>query len=145
MNQKNKNVWRKFVQWYKQDPDEKQEEEEFDEFLSKVEKRMNRIKSAQRAETHQARAEVALMFENAYTQRKMVEANNSLKAATWVLAVATIAFTIGTVYGIMELNKMIQVALQIFIGIIVIGLALFVLKGIWNFIKFIYKIFKKKK
>lgn len=140
---KTKKLWEKFSQWYKQDPDEKAEEEKFDIFLAKIENRMNKIKSAQNAETHQARAEIALLFENAFTQRKMVDANNSLKTATWVLAVATIAFTIGTVYGITELNKTVQISLQFIVGVVVFLLALYVLKGIWNVGKFVSNLVRK--
>lgn len=140
-----KTIWRNLITWYTEDPNEREEEEDFNEFIRKVEKRMDKIDAVQTARTHEARAQVALMFENAYTQKKIVEANNSLKAATWILAIATMAFTVGTVYGVAELNNVARIALQIVVGIIVIGLALFVLKGIWNIIKFISKKLKSKK
>lgn len=132
-------IWNKIVEWYKSDPNEKEEEKEFDEFLAKVEKRANKISAAQKATTHEGRAQVALMFESAYTQKKITEANDSLKTATWFLAIATIVLAVGTVYGVEELNKYIQIALQIGFGIIIIYLIFYVLKGIWKGIKFIAK------
>jgi uncharacterized transporter YbjL len=139
LKKKLKSVWEYLIKWYKQDPDEKAEEEEFGEFLEKVEKRMDRIKAAQKAETHEARAQVALMFENAYTQRKIAEANKKLQIATWILAFATIALVVGDVYGSSELSRTFQVALQFILGILVIGLALGVIRGIWKFIKWVLK------
>lgn len=139
LNKKLKSGWNNLVKWYKQDPDERAEQEEFEAFLDKIEKRMNKIKVAQKAETHEARAQVALMFENAYTQRKIAEANKNLQVATWILAVATIALVVGDVYGATELSKTSQVALQFVLGLLVIGLVLAILRGIWKFIWWVLK------
>lgn len=138
---KEKNFFMKLISWFvkeqKRDYDWEEDEEEFNKFLERTRRRMEKISEAQRATSHEARAQVALMFEEAYTQKKMVEANRSLKFATWVLAVATIAFTVGTVYGASELNKTIQIALQILVGFLAIGLAWGILKAIWKFVRFI--------
>ena len=106
-----KEGWKYLVKWNKQDPDEKAQDEEFGEFLQKIEKRMDRIKAAQKAQTQEGRAQVALMFEQAYTQRKIAEFNRNLQVATWVLAIATIALVVGEVYGAEELNKTFQFVL----------------------------------
>lgn len=129
-----KKAWQKIMGWYKEDPNEKQETEEFEKFLIRCNKRKEMIIKhfgIIRGDPEQ----MALSVENAYTQKKISEANNSLMVATWVLAVATIAFTVGTVYGVSELNNAIRIALQIIAGIIVIGLGLVVVKGIWRIIR----------
>ena len=128
-----------FIKWYKENSSAKKEEKEFEEFLLKIEKRMDKVGVAKKAKTIEAKAEIALMFENAYTQRKMIEVNNSLKSAIWVLCVAIVAFTIGSVYGVSQLNKVSFFVLQIVTFFLAIGLSIWILRGIWDFITWIWK------
>jgi hypothetical protein len=140
-----KNIWKWIKKNRNENSEESLEEEEYDKFLLKIEKRMDKIKGARKAQTHEARAQIGLMVENAYTQKKMVDVSNSLREATWILALATIAFTIGTVYGVAQLNNIMMIALQI-IGLLIIALLAFVvLKGIWKIVKLLYARFGNKK
>ncbi len=138
---KRRKIWHKIVEIYKKDPDEEAEEEEFEEFLSKCSKRMSKL-TKHFGIIRGDSMHMALLVQNVYTQKKMVEANNSLKIATWILALATISLTIGTVYGVTELNNTLRIWLQFLIGILVLALALWTIKGFYNFIKFIWKLFK---
>ena len=147
MKKEIKNQWDKFVKWYKETPEEKEErkeEQEYSEFIKKVEKRMDKVSAAQKAPTHEARAQVALMFENVYTQKKITEANKTMGKATIVLAIATIALVITTAYGASGLEKTIGEFIRGLLGIIIIIAILWVIGAFAWVIKLFWKIFRKK-
>ncbi len=147
MKKEIKNQWNKFVKWYKESPEEKEEreeEQEYDEFIKKVEKRMDKVSAAQKAPTHEGRAQVALMFENAYTQKKITEANKTMGKATIVLAIATIALVITTAYGASGLENSISEIIRGFFGLAIIIAVLWVIGAFAWMIKLFWKIFRKK-
>lgn len=138
-----KEILQKIVKGYKKDYDEIAEEEEFEKYLLKVEGRMNKIQAAQKAENHKDRAEIALMVENAYTQKKIIEANQSLKDATWILAIATGIFAYVAVIDSINSNSIIsnlKTLGGVILLIILIGLVFNILIKV---IKFIFKLIKK--
>jgi hypothetical protein len=136
--------WNKFVKWCKETDEEKErerEEKEYNDFIKKVEKRMDKISVAQKATTHEGRAQVALMFENAYTQKKITEANKTMGNATIVLAIATIALVITEAYGIFGLENTIIELIMGFVGIIIIVVILWVIRAFAWIIKRTFRLF----
>jgi len=127
----------------KEDPSESLEEEEYNEFALKIAKRVKTLPNYFGTIRADDPLELALLIENARTQKKITEANESLKVATWILAVATVAFTVGTIYGVVELNKVFEIALQIILGFIVLGLGVKLVKGFLPMINFLIKWVKK--
>ena len=142
MNKKENKFWKKIGEFFTKDVDEEEEEEEFEKFSKIIENRMNKIPATQRCNTQEGRAQVALMIENAYTQKKISEANKKLGTATWILAIATIALVIGSIYGKETLNATAQISIYILGLIIILTLGIYVIKVI---IKFLIKFFKIKK
>ncbi len=149
MDKKEKNKfkepWKKFIEWYKEDPEEREKEKEFDKFLEEVEKRAAKIPAAQKAETHEARAQVMLMFENAYTQRKITEANQTMGRATIILAIATIALVITSAYGAQGLEKAFNETTQVFIVLFFIGIILWALGILGKITKFLFKLIWRRR
>jgi len=136
MNLKNK--LKKIKSIFRGDSEEIEEEKEFEEFIKKIESRMNKISAAQKAQTHESRAQVALMFENAYIQKKLSEENTSLKSATWILAIATGALVYVTIIDSKNSPLIIQ-NLQGVVGILAFILAIGLVTGVlillWKIIK----------
>jgi len=132
-------IWNKITE----DPDEVLEKEEYDKFASILAKRVRNLHDHFGTIRAQDPLQLALLIENVRTQKQITQANESLKFATWILAIATIAFTIGTVYGKSELDSVLLIALQIIVGFVALGLAYFVLKGIFKGFKHIIKFLKK--
>jgi len=140
-----KKYWKKLVIYFSSDPDEQIEDEEFNKFLEKMQKRMKKVHNDPDEEVHPKEiSEITLKFENAYMQRKMTETNESVKTATWVMALAALGTLIGTFYGVENLNKTLEFALQFAALLIIIVLASYLLKGIWKIIKLIIKRVNKK-
>jgi len=140
-----KNIFKKMSKliWNKitEDSNEILEEKEYDEFASKIAKRIKNLHKhfgTIKAEDH---LQLALLIENVRTQKKITESNESLKAATWILAISTIAFTVGSIYGVTELNNLLGNVLWFVVGLAVIGLTAFVLKGVWNIVKFVIRFY----
>jgi hypothetical protein len=141
---KTKSYLNRLIQWYNNlDPDEKSEQEEFELFLKKYDERRNKIARMYKLPPENLN-ELSLSFENAYTQRKISEANKSLKIATWVLAAATIALVIGEVYGATKLENTLETFSYLILIIILIGLSYVVFEGILKFIIFVWKKMKNK-
>ena len=105
---------------------------------------MDNIEAAQSASTPEGRAQVALMFENAYTQKKITEANNTLVKYTIVLAMETIALVITNAYGASGLENTISELVRGFLGVIVIIAVLWVIGAFAWIIKLFWKICRKK-
>ncbi len=142
-----KNKWNRFVKWLTETDEEKEErkeDEEYSEFIKKVEKRMDKVSAAQRAPTHEGRAQVALMFENAYTQRKITEANKTMGKTTIILAIATIALVITEAYGVSGLENTFNGIVEGIVGVIIIIAILWVVGAFAWMIKLFWKIFRKK-
>lgn len=138
----------KFIRWWNETPEEKEEkkeDEEYKKFIRKVESRMDNIEAAQSASTPEGRAQVALMFENAYTQKKITEANKTMGKATIVLAIATIALVITNAYGASGLENAVVELVKGFLGVIIIIAVLWVVGAFAWIIKFFWKIFRKKR
>ena len=147
MKKEIKNQLDKFVKWYKETPEEREEREEereYEKFIKKVEKRIDKVSVARKASTHEERAKVALMFENAYTQKKITEANKTMGKATIVLAIATIALVIATAYGSSGLESTFGELVKGLLGLIVIVAILWVLGGFTWIIKKFFKVFGEK-
>lgn len=140
-----KDLLDKIKKWCKEDSEEKEEDENYDKFIKRTEKRMDKIFAAQKADTHEGRARIALMFENAYTQKQISKANKTLGRATTILAIATIALVISSAYGAIGLEKAINETAKALIVILFIGLILWALGILGKAFKLIIKLFKKKK
>jgi len=139
-----KNWWNKLQE---EGSEEFLEDQEFDKFAQRMEKRMNKISSVKKAETHEKAAQLALMFENAYTQKKMTKATDGLKFATWILALATGIFAWTTImdspnsgYYIANLQGIATLILLIIIGWIALNILWSIIKFIWQISKNILKI-----
>ena len=126
-----------------EDSDAISDEEEYKEFVSKIARRVKALPDNFGIIRADDPLQLALLIENAHIQKKITEANESLKIATWVLAFATIAFTIGTIYGVVELNKVFEVILQGIVGIIILVLGVKLVKGFLPMINFLIKWVKK--
>lgn len=137
----------KVINWlwkYANNPDYSQEDEDFGELLEDYKKRLHKIKEVYHPKDNDELKQIALSFDNAYSQRKMIEANNSLKLATWVLALATIGFTIKEIWGAEKASGLIYnifaVIVPGFMIIILIGAGLFIVnKIIKMIIKFLMR------
>ncbi|MBM3234237.1 hypothetical protein FJZ19_04045 [Candidatus Pacearchaeota archaeon] len=132
---KEKNLWIRIKEWWNRNPDEIEEEKEFERYLEKVEKRIEKINIAKNAKTYGDRIQTCMMVENAYTQRKISEANKNLQNATWLLALATGILAYATIMSSPD-QELIMGKLQ---GIVVI-LMVIILIGITTSI--VYKIIK---
>lgn len=147
MKKEIKELWGKVVKFHNETPEareERKEEEKYEEFIKKVEKRMDKSFSVNQATTREGRARVALMFENAYTQKKIVEANKILGTATIVLAIATTALVITIAYGTSGLEKTINEIIRGIFAFIVVIAIIWVIGGFALLIKLFWKIFRKK-
>lgn len=120
------------------------EEENFDEFIDRIEKRMDRIPLARKAETHESRAQVALMFENAYTQKKITEASVGMKNATWLLATATVIFAYVAIIDSANTVTIITVLKNVFFLIVAVFLGWVMLLMAFDGLKFLFKFVMKK-
>ena len=140
-----KKLWQKYKEHTHKNSEEGIEEEEFEKFIAKVEKRMDKILAAQKATTHEGRAQVALMFENAYTQKKLSDVNDSLRNATWILAFATGLFAWTALLESPYKDYMVGTIGNIVGIVLLIGISLGIINLIWKMIIKIIKFVWKKK
>jgi len=133
-------VWRLIRKNQRENSEKYLEEEEFNEYIKKIESRMDRIPSARKAPTWESRAQVALMFENAYTQKKITEVSNSLRNATWILAIATLIFAYTALVDsgnkgliITDIKNVLNLFVLIIIGIVFIEIFKKLIKFIFKF------------
>jgi len=140
-----KSVWKWFLKNQRKNSDEYFEEEEFDKHVEKILARMNRNPLVKGAGTREDRAQIALMVENSFTQKKMTEVNNSLKIATWFLAIATLIFAYTVLVDSPNKGLILGNLIKILDIFFIIGIVIFIY-GILNiFYRFIIRIMKKKK
>ncbi len=140
-----KEIWKNIKRWWTETDEEKEERKEnqdYDKFIKKVEKRMDKISLAKKANTREGMAQIALMFENAYTQKKITESNKTIGRATIVLAIATTALVIATAYGATGLENAFSEFLEGLIGVIVIIAILWIIGALTWMIKLFYRIFR---
>ena len=103
------------------------EEEDFEEFLKEYKKRKDKIKDIYHSKNNEESKQIPLLFLNSYGQRKMVDANKNLVIATWILALATIIFTISHVWGATAASNIIDIGFKILLVlsfVVFIGLIL---------------------
>jgi hypothetical protein len=100
--------------------DSLESEEEFEEFLNNYEQRTKRIKQLYPNRTNLDINNIALSLENAYNQKQISEANKGLKVATWILAFATIAFTIATIWGASTAGSIVTGIFRVLVVIVAI-------------------------
>jgi len=105
-------------------------EEDFIEFLEDYKKRLNKIKEVYHPKDNDELKQISLAFNNVYTQRQMVQANKNLSLATWVLAFATIAFSISTIWGQNQALKAVTIGLQIVFILFIIAIVSGILTAI---------------
>lgn len=96
------------------------EDKDFEELLEDYQKRLNKIKEVYHPKDDNELKQIALSFDNIYSQRKIVEANNGLKWATWVLAFATIIFAAKELWGAEETTSFIYKLFAVVVPAIVI-------------------------
>lgn len=115
--------------------------EDFIEFLKDYKKRLSKIKEIYEPKDDIELKQVALSFHNAYSQESIVKANKNLTLATWVLALATIAFAISAIWGSDTANNFVQIGFKVLIAIIFVavfvGVIQFIIEILRRFAKFI--------
>jgi len=136
------------LKWIKEsrrkNSDEALEEKEFEKFIAKVEGRMDKISAAQKATTQEARAQVALMFENAYTQKKLSEVNNSLRTATWILAIATGIFAYVAIFDSINKDSIFINLMNLFFLLVFILFVVVFLEILKDFGRFVFRLLGEK-
>jgi len=138
-------LWKKISEWYNEDSEKKAELEEFKNFASLVEEKINLI--SKYPPTHHI--ERALLFDNAYNQRKMSEASKNLSLATFALFAATGILAYATILTTPNPPEVFSKIEGFFIGIITILLLLvfvgLILRILGIIFKWLIKIVKPKK
>lgn len=119
----------------------KKVEEDFSEFLKEYKKRQTEIKEVYHPKNDEELKGVALAFSTSYTQKQMALATDSLKNATWILALATIAFTLSQLIGPNQTLTLISQLIVVLLWIIVIFIGI---SFVINIVKFIVRFFISK-
>lgn len=96
------------------------DEEDFEEFLKEYKERLNKIKEVYHPKDYDELKHIALSFHNNYTQREMVNTNKSLQLATWILAIATILFTVSEIWGSGTANNVTRIMAQFVLGFFIL-------------------------
>ena len=113
-------LWKRFWEWYNADSEEKAELEEYDEFISLL------IKKEDILTEHYAKkkgvfkgdpTKMALLFENARTQKKMSEASKNLTIVTFVLVIATGVLAYATIMTTPNPTRIITDLRTFFLGL----------------------------
>lgn len=107
-----------------------QEREELKKELEEYSKDIRMIIESPAYKINDLPLQKAILIQNLHTQRKLTQATNGLKAATWILALATSALVIGTAYGREQLNSTIQIILNAFVVVFIIGMVIYIIKEI---------------
>ncbi|MFH1840166.1 MAG: hypothetical protein ABH849_03380 [Nanoarchaeota archaeon] len=110
----------------------KQTEGEFLEFLDDYKEREEAIKKYYPSMKDDELKRIAVSFNTAYLQRKMVESNSSLKIATWVLAISTIIFTTINLLGAKATQGILAPILQ---GGLIFFITLAIVAFVWTLVK----------
>ena len=140
-----KDLFRKVKEWYQKDSEEKKEEEEFDRYIAKFHDRMYKIPIAQTALTHEGRAQIAIMIENAYTQKKISEATTTMGRATLILAIATVALVITAAYGAQGLETAIGETGKVIAVLLFLVAVLWILGVLGKMFRGLIKMFSRDK
>jgi len=130
-----KKLWGDFLKWWKKDPEEAEREEEFKNFFEDVIKKTQSVPKP--ILSMHDKMQVVLMAENAYTQKKITEASESTKMATWILAGATAIFAWVAIKDSSHSNEILRTLSQIgevILFIIIIGIGISILGKIIKFL-----------
>lgn len=140
--------WKRIKNWWiknqEKNSDEYIEREELKKSLEEYRKDISVIMNARFHEQFSGdRAfNMASIIQNLHTQKKLTKVTDSLKNATWILALATGIFAWVEIKNSSSSNEIIS-TLQGIVSILVSLFIIFIILNlIWKFIKFIFKKFK---
>lgn len=119
------------------------EREELRGELEEISKDLGVILESKTGKMQNYALERATLIQNIFLQRKLTQATDGLKIATWVLALATAIFTWVEVKNSPSSNEIIQ-GLQGIAAILILCFILIVLTSLcWKIIKSIYSLTKR--
>jgi hypothetical protein len=137
------NLFKKIANWWEKNQERGSERylerEELKEDLKEYSKDIEAIYNSPAMDFQQRTLERASLIQNIHMQRKLTQATDGLKTATWVLALATIVFAwvaIKDSPNSSEIMQILQNVLNVVVGIFIFVI---VIPIIWNIGKFIIK------
>jgi len=140
-------LWNKILNWWKNNQERNSERylerEELKKDLNEFSKDIEAIYNSPAMDFQARTLEKASLIQNIHMQRKLTQATDGLKTATWILALATIVFAwvaIKDSPNSSEIMQTLQGIATILVYFFLIGIALTL--G-WNIVKFIIKWIKR--
>jgi len=134
--EKIKKLWRKNQE---KNSERYVEREELKEELKEISKDLDVILISSAGKVPNYALERATFIQNIFLQRKLTQATNGLKTATWILALATMIFAWVAIKDSEHSNEIIQSLQGIATVIIYFFLIIIALAIIWKFLTSIWK------
>ncbi|MBS3087186.1 hypothetical protein J4226_01185 [Candidatus Pacearchaeota archaeon] len=130
--------------FFTEDPEEKEENENFDKFLERISKRIDKTnKIAGGGMNMKERAQIALMIESARLQKETSETNKNLHNTNVLLLIASSILAYTAVKSSPNSNEIISGLTEIMEVALTVALLLFTLGIIFKILSWIFGLIKK--
>ncbi len=140
-------ILNKIKNWWKNNQEKNSERylerKELKEELKEISKDLDVIFKSSAVKTPNYGLERAIFIQNIFLQRKLTQATEGLKMATWILALATIVFAFVAITDSPNSSYIIQILQGIATIVIFFIFSLIAIALIWKIVKSIFKWIKK--
>ena len=119
------------------------EREEFKKDLKEYSKDIEAIYDSPVMDFQERTLEKASLIQNMHLQRKLTQATDGLRTATWILALATIVFAWVAITDSPNSNHIIQILQAIATGFVYFLIIAMIIALFWKIIVFIFKWIKR--